>query len=239
MGLKEGKILHNEPSGNAVILKVLPVDSDRMPVFKPGQYTALGYEPEGVKSTRAYSICSLEDDPHWEFLITVVEGGDVSSRLAGLKSGDTVYYKETPKGSMTLERIPANVNSVIFVATGSGVGPFKPMVHSLLNFSHHRITLIHGARRIDDLHYRNFFSKLSKNFDRFIYKPVVSREQVQTDTVVKGRVTDVLTAENLDPTATVAFLCGNPSMIADVKVILGEKGFNLGKDGNVITESYW
>lgn len=210
-----------------------------MPEFKPGQYTALGYKPDDIKSTRAYSICSVEEDPFWEFLITVVEAGDVSRKLAALNPGDSVYYKDTPKGSMTLDRIQPNAKTVVFIATGSGVGPFKPMIRSILHKPDLKTVLIQGSRRVADLHYFRFFLDLSSRFPNFEYIPFVSRESTVEDMIKLGRVTDALSKGKFDPMTTMVYVCGNPEMVSDVKKFFEAEGFQTGQGGNIVTESYW
>ncbi|MCX7953509.1 MAG: hypothetical protein N2654_07795, partial [Deltaproteobacteria bacterium] len=186
-------------------------------------------------------ICSDPIEPFWEFLITVVQGGKVSGALANLSPGDFVFYKPTPKGTMTLERLN-NHTTVVFVATGSGVGPFKPMILEILRSEQAKdmnLVLVQGARTISELHYRNLFEDLMTKHHKFKYLPYVSRENVGNSSLSAGRVTDFIKNSEFDPKSTLFYLCGNPTMIQDVKTILTEKGHITGKGGNVVTESYW
>ncbi|MCS6960914.1 MAG: FAD-binding oxidoreductase [Deltaproteobacteria bacterium] len=235
--MKKGLVKEKIPSGDTgLILRIVDPEQKSMPPFKPGQYTALSLSERNANETRAYSICSLPEDDFWEFLITVVESGLVSKQLAGLEVGMSVYYKDIPKGKMTLDRVGDQEN-IIFVATGSGVGPFKPMVNALVALNNHKILLLQGARKKSELHYFSFFSEICHSNTNFTYMPYVSREKVTEPTLREGRVTDFFRDFNFSSDKTIAFVCGNPQMVDDVCNLLIPHGFSVGK--NIITESYW
>ncbi len=236
--MNQGIVLEIANSGKTgIILRVGNPDNSAMPNFIPGQYTALGLESEGVESTRAYSICSLPGEPFWEFLITVVQGGKVSSSLAKLRPGDTIFYKPTPKGNLILQR-SKDYKNLIFVATGSGIGPFRPMSYQFVSdddFREKKLIVLQGARFFSDLHYREWFEETASK-GGFDYITYTSREHSSSRF---GRVTDWFKNAELDPSATAVYLCGNPDMVYEIKEILVSKGFDSSKGGNIITESYW
>jgi len=243
---KEGLIHSWERSGNSgLIFRIVDKEGSPLPPFIPGQYTALSLDPSDPDKTRAYSICSSTDEPFWEFLVTLVPGGYMSENLLKLKKGDTIFYRNNPKGQLILSKLKPNFKSAIFVGTGSGIGPFRSMLLAICKdsgLSKLNLTLLQGARYSSELHYHNDFQMLSQKLN-LDYRKFISREVPSSGitNAVKGRVTDFFTPQtlqNFPPDSSVVFLCGNPSMIDDVSAILEPYGFSK-EASNLVLESYW
>src|SRR5690349_4471973 len=146
-------------------LMVLRVGHERepLPQFEPGQFSNLGLFEDGVENEegvgkrlvrRAFSIaspCSARD--YFEFYIQRVDHGAFTTRLWELESGDSLWLDPNVYGQFTLADVPATAD-VLFVATGSGVGPFASMLREYGGKQRWKsAALIHSARVVADLGY--------------------------------------------------------------------------------------
>ncbi|MFP6829435.1 MAG: hypothetical protein VCC36_10445 [Gammaproteobacteria bacterium] len=116
------------------------------------------------------------DDPddHRLFL------GVCSNYLCGLRPGDEVKVTG-PNGKRFLLPVDKDRHDYLFVATGTGVAPFRGMIKELLVCSAEptssQIHLVMGAPYTTDLLYDDFFSRLAAEYDNFHYHTAVSRER--------------------------------------------------------------
>ena len=92
--------------------------------FKPGQFVSLSDEVAGRKVTRAYSIASAPDGNRFELCLNRVNLGTFSPHLFALRPGGEIPMSG-PLGTFTL-RDP--IRDSLFVATGTGVAPFRSML---------------------------------------------------------------------------------------------------------------
>ncbi len=98
--------------------------------FVPGQWLSVkATTPEGEEMTRAYSIASPPgENGHFAFCLNRVEEGFMSNYLCGLEEGAQISF-QGPFGSFIL-RPP--LRDSVFIATGTGIAPFRSMLHWLL-----------------------------------------------------------------------------------------------------------
>ncbi|HPR59969.1 MAG TPA: FAD-binding oxidoreductase [Prolixibacteraceae bacterium] len=176
--------------------------------FKAGQYLVLSIP--GERKAREYSIYSSESDNYIELLIKEVDPGEMSRQLKYLKVGAKVEISG-PFGYFILSN-DAIVNNipVVFVATGTGISPFRSIIRSNpeLNYK-----VLHGVRyKTEAYHFTDYKS------DR--YQLCSSREN---GIGYNGRVTDYI-AENGVSKNALYYLCGNSAMINDVTDLLEEHG---------------
>ncbi len=160
----------------------LRVDPDDDMEFAPGQYAALRAED----TPRAYSIANAPGEPELEFAIRRVPGGRLTSELfTRLDEGDTVTVRG-PNGDMVL-RDPTE-RDVVFLATGTGVAPFKSMIDHLFEQGHdefrgttRQVWLFLGCGWADDLPYRQAFRQLDRERSNFHFVPTLTREPLLSD----------------------------------------------------------
>jgi hypothetical protein len=99
--------------------------------FKPGQFISFevaipGFPRPGM---RPYSIISSPNKPYRvDLVLNRVEGGPGSSYLFGLKPGPSTRFKG-PAGTFYLRE---STKRLLFVATGTGIAPFRSMLASLV-----------------------------------------------------------------------------------------------------------
>jgi ferredoxin-NADP reductase len=189
--------------------------------FTPGQFVSIKEEIDGRKLTRAYSIASPPDGNRFALCLNRVPEGLVSPRLFALEPGEEVEIQE-PLGYFTL-RHPER--PAVFVATGTGIAPFRSMLLAAIPASG-PITLLFGARHVHGLLYRAEFEALTRQHARFQFVPTVTRPDESWHGRT-GRVQAHLD-EALAHHAAVpdVYICGLKEMVDDVRALLKQKGFD-------------
>ncbi|TVQ33281.1 MAG: hypothetical protein EA376_02785 [Phycisphaeraceae bacterium] len=114
-------------------------------------------------------------DEHWDdhrlFL------GVASNYLADLQEGDEVAISG-PNGKRFL--LPENLggHDYIFIATGTGIAPFRGMLLDLLEADcASKILLIMGVPYATELLYHDFFLQLQEKHEHFTYLTALSRQE--------------------------------------------------------------
>jgi NAD(P)H-flavin reductase len=192
--------------------------------FKPGQF--LSFEVLNPKTnrvvTRPYSIASPPSESHAVTLVlNLIEGGPGSTYLFSLREGDPVEFKG-PAGTFYLRDEPDR--DLLFVATGTGIAPFRSMLYHLRDRHFPRaVTLFWGLRSQRDLYYQDELEELATQLAHFT--PVITLSQPEPGWSGEvGRVTR-LVEERIRSVANLAvYLCGNSGMLRDVSAIINRKG---------------
>ena len=190
--------------------------------FLPGQFVSFVANVGGKEITRAYSLASAPGPGNrFELCLNVVPEGKLTPHLFAMQPGDTISMSE-PLGTFTL-RNPSR--EAVMVATGTGITPFRSILHSHLGSQSPRTTLLFGVRHEANLLYRSEFERLDRQFPPFSFWPVLSRPE----TSWKGRVGHVQAhlEEAISGRRDVDFyLCGLKQMVDDVRLILKTSGFD-------------
>jgi NAD(P)H-flavin reductase len=199
--------------------------------FKPGQFVSFKETIGDKKITRPYSIASLPEGNRFELCLNLVHGGLFSPRLFEMKPGDSIEMS-APLGFFTV-RDPAK--EALFVATGTGIAPFRAMTPDYLAHPHAKqLTLLFGVRHENTIYYRAHFDALARQHSNFRFWPTLSR----ADSSWTGRTGHVQThlmeaigeRRDLD-----VYICGLKAMVDDVRAILKALGFDRKQ---VIFEKY-
>lgn len=211
------KRVHNEKFIQYMFELTLPPDI----TFQAGQYVSLQVSERGER--RSYSICSSPEVTHgFELLIDITPQGVGTKYLDALQFGQEVNVL-MPLGMFT---VPENSDedSLVLIATGSGIAPFKSMIlDQLQNKQDQRqITLNWGLREVNQMFWQDEFQELAESFPNFHFHPVISKPTPEWP-LCRGRVTDCLKTHEFNPKAGF-YLCGNEPMVIDVKAFLAEKG---------------
>lgn len=194
--------------------------------FTPGQFVSVIERVDGKEITRAYSIASPRDGNHFELCLNRVEAGIVSGYLFDLKPGDEVEVGE-PLGYFTL-RHPGR--RAVFIATGTGVAPFRSMLLDHLPRTQPRITLLFGVRYENGLLYREEFERLQTEYETFRFVPTITRP-ASTWKGRTGRVQthldEALALQSYEDQSTIdIYVCGLKEMVDDVRTELKRRGFD-------------
>jgi ferredoxin-NADP reductase len=145
--------------------------------FVPGQWLSVkAIAADGEEMTRAYSIASPPtENGHVAFCLNRVQHGFMSNHLCDIKEGEIITF-QGPFGDFIL-RPP--LRDTVFIATGTGIAPFRSMLHWLLAedgpHQGHRFWLLFGARFEQDVYYREEFEQLAAQHDNFHFLPTLSR----------------------------------------------------------------
>jgi ferredoxin-NADP reductase len=193
--------------------------------FSAGQYVSIAVGDEGHR--RSYSICSSPADNHgFELMVDETPNGIGVQYLHGLQFGQELKML-APMGMFTVGN-ESETSPLIFVATGSGVTPFRSMLFDQLQIKKNPrpMILYWGMRHVEDLFWEDEFEELAENFPHFQFHPVMSQGNDQWP-LCRGHVTDCLDIHEQLPSAHY-YICGNARMLADVIQLLEKKG--VGKE---------
>ena len=174
---------------------------------------------------------SAKDDPtdHHLFL------GVCSNYLCDLKAGDEVQLTG-PNGKRFLLPTDVNAHDYLFLATGTGIAPFRGMLMELLEGSagscDSQIHLVMGSPYTTDLLYHELLLRLSENHENFHYHTAISRENAGDG---GGRYVDGLLNEQMDTFGdllasprTLIYLCGLDGMRIGLYRTLAAQGLDAG-----------
>lgn len=189
--------------------------------FDAGQYISLQVAPRGDR--RSYSVCSVPATDHkFELLVDLTPGGLGSQYLQSLQFGDEAKMLG-PMGTFTVANDPVETE-LVFIATGSGITPFRSMVLDQLQVKKDTrpITLYWGLRHEEEMFWQNEFLELSSEFPHFKFHPVISKASPEWP-LCRGRVTNCLSVHDIPMTGGY-YLCGNAAMIQDTTALLAERG---------------
>jgi CDP-4-dehydro-6-deoxyglucose reductase len=191
--------------------------------FEAGQFVSMvipGAGPKGRDLRRAYSIASAPESKLIELCIKLVEGGPGTQYIYRLRPGDP-FKMVAPYGDFVYEPKPGR--NVCFIATGTGIAPFRSMILSdhYKNNPPVRALCLLGVRTEDELLYQDTLGNIpGLEFISTVSQPTGDWKGF------KGRVTHYLTGlEDRFPWLdTEYYLCGHGGMIQEVKTFLAEKG---------------
>ncbi|MCI4372035.1 MAG: FAD/NAD(P)-binding protein [Thermoplasmata archaeon] len=186
--------------------------------FRPGQFNML--YAFGVGEA-AISIAGDPDRP--ETLVhTIRSAGPVSAALSGAAPGSTVGVRGPYGTGWPLAS--ASGKDVVLVAGGLGLPPLRPALYEMLRHRdrYGRIEVIYGARTPKDLvYYRQIQEWRGRSDLRFqTTVDAAGREWYGDVGLVTARVPDL----RIDPSHTVAFLCGPEIMMKFTAQALAAKG---------------
>jgi ferredoxin--NADP+ reductase len=243
-----GKVVRTVPCTarkSAGFVRHVDIDLSGTPLagtFVPGQ--SFGVIPPGVDAhnkphkVRLYSVASPtrgEDggasgtpgsvisttvkrtiDEHWETHRLFL--GVASNFLCDAQVGDTVPVSG-PNGKRFVLPARPREHDYLFVATGTGIAPFRGMVIDLLESgTKSNITLLMGSPYATDLLYDGFFRELAVTHPNFTYLTAISRERQLDDDGGPMYVQDRLRAERerlsplLGGDRTLVYVCGVAGM---------------------------
>ena len=190
--------------------------------FVPGQFVSFSDRVRGKEITRAYSIASAPSESNrFDLCLNRVEDGAFSPHLFDLAPGDSVQM-QPPLGLFVLRQPPRDT---LMMATGTGIAPFRSMLHAHLSGDSPAFTLLFGVRYESHLLYRDEFEEMARRFPKFRFWPTLTRPGPDWSARV-GRVQAHL-AEAIGGRRDIdVFLCGLKPMVDDVRHILKEMGFD-------------
>jgi ferredoxin-NADP reductase len=190
--------------------------------FKPGQFVSFKETVNDKKITRPYSIVSLPDGNRFELCLNLVHAGVFTPHLFAMEPGDSIEMS-APLGFFVI-RDPAK--EAVFIATGTGIAPFRAMAPDYLSHPHARqLTLLFGVRGEHTIYYRDDFEAIARKYPNFRFWPTLSRAE-SSWTGRTGHVQTHLREAIGDRRDLDVYICGLKAMVDDVRAILKELGFD-------------
>jgi ferredoxin-NADP reductase len=202
--------------------------------FESGQFVTFKVDDQVPPCFRAYSISSCPEEKGQSFAtcVKLVKDGRGSNWLNNLKEDQEIQYIG-PNGKFIYQD---NKDNAFFIATGTGITPFKSMIESQIEKGNKgQLSLVFGLRHISGIFYQDFFQSIKDNNPNFDFTITLSRPENDDWKGEKGRVTDYLRKQTLDTENTNYYICGLKAMIDEVTTILKEKGI---PDENVHFEKF-
>ncbi|MDP3585944.1 MAG: ferredoxin--NADP reductase [Thiobacillus sp.] len=210
--------------------------------FENGEFVTIGLKREGKLLARAYSIVSTADRDHLEFLSIHVPEGPLTSELARIRPGDSVWVNSKTTGTLTLNHVlPGRV--VYMLSTGTGLAPFISLIRDPALYARfEQVVLVHSVRTVAELAYRDEIEAFDQ--PQLHYVPTVTREAFPTpergaDLFRSGALSQRLGLPSPDPELDRVMICGNPAMTRELTHHLKDVGWSLTNHrglGNFTTE---
>ena len=189
--------------------------------FIPGQFITLDLpiHEKRNKRWRSYSIASPPDGTNViELVIVLLEGGAGSTYLFNNINVGSELSLRGPQGVFVLPEVIDR--DVFFICTGTGVAPFRSMLHNIKDkkIAHQNLYLIFGTRLVPDCLYYDELKGLENDIENYKYLPVFSRADATDTSLRRGYVHSVyegIIAQEKKP--AYFFLCGWKNMIDEAK----------------------
>jgi ferredoxin--NADP+ reductase len=210
--------------------------------FENGEFVTIGLKREGKLLARAYSIVSTADRDHLEFLSIHVPDGPLTSKLAHIRHGGSVWVNSKTTGTLTLNHVLPG-RTLYLLATGTGLAPFMSLTRDPRLYSRYeQVVLVHSVRTVAELAYRDEI--VAQDNPQLVYVPTVTREAFPTperggDLFRSGVLSQRLGLPAPDPEQDRVMICGNPAMTCELTHYLKDSGWTLTNHrgvGNFTTE---
>ncbi len=192
--------------------------------FLAGQFIMANVPKEGKMVRKPYSIASPPSEKKGlELIITKVEGGYVSTFFHNMKVGDTLLM-DGPYGKFLVKE---PFQELIFVATGTGIAPFRSQIRTLLEHgAQNPIWVFFGVRYEDQILYDQEFRDLAAKHSNLHFIPTISRPRPGKWNGEVGYVQLAIKKYIKDPKGKDMYICGIVPMVEDVQKVTKEMGFD-------------
>ncbi|MCO6006090.1 globin domain-containing protein [Actinoallomurus purpureus] len=187
---------------------VITVEPEQPYPFLAGQYATI-QTARWPRIWRAYSIANApRPDNRLTFHVRLIPAGWVSTTLVRQTSVGDRLMLGPPRGMMTLPS--PQPERLLCLAGGTGLAPLKAIIDETLRTSHAAdITLIHGARRQNDLYDVADLTRLATTQRRLRLVTAVSDDP---DHPPRRTVADVIGRDHVE-TWPLTYVCGPPEMV--------------------------
>jgi NAD(P)H-flavin reductase len=195
--------------------------------FAPGQFLSVREpRPDGKLVTRAYSIASPpRGNATFDLCLNRVDEGFMSNYLCDLDDGAEVHL-HGPHGHFVMK---PDRRDAIFIATGTGVAPFRGMIQWLFadesRHQNHEFWLVYGTRYAHDIYYREEFEQIARAHPNFHYVVTLSRPEDRWEGR-KGYVQECMREIVQERKDMEAYICGLNAMVSANRRQLKELGWD-------------
>jgi CDP-4-dehydro-6-deoxyglucose reductase len=191
--------------------------------FLPGQFIQIIHPslPE-FNNTRSYSISSENTVSNKiELCVALNENGVFTPWLFQKVIGSKLEIS-APQGEFVLKEEHLDF-PLIFICTGTGIAPFRSMIHSALTKGNQDVFLVFGNRKLNDILYEQEWDSLMLQNSKFHFIPVLSQESEFKNT---GYVHEFYSNILREIGEARIFVCGWKDMCAETRNRLKEMGYN-------------
>jgi ferredoxin-NADP reductase len=192
--------------------------------FDAGQAALIGIAERNERVP--YSIASAPGETArtglLDFLIKVEPSGRWGHQFESLEPGLRIGV-EGPYGSFLFPAAPVD-ERFLFIAGGTGIAPIRAMIRqALITGLKGQMKLLYSARTADDFAYLPELGEMSVQ-NGLELRLQVTREAPAAWAAARGRISRAQLAPLIEDPATLCFVCGPASMMADVPPMLLELG---------------
>lgn len=193
--------------------------------FKAGQFAEYSVFGEGE-----CTFCIASSPTRMEYIeCSFKEAGKVTAALNRMNVGETIGFRGPYGNYFPVEDMKGS--NVVFISGGIGLAPVRCVIDNVLDLRNDfkDITIIYGARSVQDLVYKNLLDDWQKRSD---VKTIVTVDPGGETPDWKGEigfVPTVVEKASLKAENTYAIICGPPIMIKYTMPVLLKLGFEENK----------
>ena len=184
-----------------------------LPPFQAGQYIALFFDFDGLRTSRPYSISSPPNQSgYYDITVRRVPDGPASNYLLDdIRPGHT-FESSGPCGNFYYNPLFHGRNMVC-IAGGSGITPFISMLREITERGLDRtVFLFFGNKDLSDVIFHDELTGLSRRFENVRYIPVIENPPAGYDGAT-GLITGALIRETVGSLPDKTFyMCGPQGM---------------------------
>jgi propane monooxygenase reductase component len=195
--------------------------------FEAGQAALIGLAERDERVP--YSIASAPAETartgRLDFLIKIEPSGRWGHQFDSIETGMRLGLRG-PFGSFTFPAKPVE-NRFLFIAGGTGIAPIRAMIRqALASGQTGRMKLLYSAKTSDDFAYLPELGEMAieNGLDLRLYVTREAPDEWRVSKAQHGRVGLAQLSPLVDDPATLCFVCGPESMVADVAPMLEQLG---------------
>ena len=227
----------------------IKIQTETLP-FKAGQFANIGIERDDGMIYRPYSLVNTPDEPLLEVHFNTVKEGRFSPLLTTQDIGSPISVATRAGGMLTLDQVPESRTELWFCATGTGIGPFRSLLHTTAIWQRFdKIIVCYATKTAADMAYRDELNALQLKYPtQFQFIPFITREV--SEGAIHSRFTTALASGELETFANAPLnvnsshlmLCGSSAMIDEMTTLLEQKGLSRHsrqQPGHIAIEKYF
>jgi sulfhydrogenase subunit gamma (sulfur reductase) len=226
--MKVEKVTFEAPGVKTFMLKFINEEDQNRFTFKAGQFGE--YSVFGVGES---TFCIASSPTRQGYIeCTFRQAGKVTKALSGCEEGNIIGFRGPYGNIFPIDEWKGK--SLLFIAGGIALPPMRCVIWNALDLRENfrDITIIYGARSVNDLVYKHELEEWEKRKD---VKLITTVDPGGETPDWKGEIGFVPTiVEKVAPSSkeTIAIVCGPPVMIKYTFPVLAKLGFS---DENIYT----
>ncbi len=233
---RQARVAGNREVGRGSRMLALQLEDGHPFPYEPGHVVSLRViKADGSYLRHPYTVSMVHPEVRvMELLFRVIPGGRLTPTLAALKEGGVeisgLHHQPI------FDEISSNINEIIGISTGTGIGPLYGFAaRSLAQGFQRPIRLFAGYREEADICLIPELEALADRFPNFSWAPSLS-QPAGTWRGLRGRVTESAPALLPNPLSCHFHLVGNKAMLQEMEAALALIGV---PDSQVTDEAFF